>query len=72
MRKCHLNCRYKLYGSSRQDQAAIDEAVDAVEDLQLKYASLIYVAELADDAKTTYWSSHGDPNTKKVASGSMY
>ena len=61
-----LLCRYNLYGSSRRDQAVIDQTVDAVEDLQLKYLGLVYGAKLADDAKATYWSTHGDPENKTV------
>ena len=38
-----------------------------MEDLQLKYLGLIYGAKLADDAKATYWSTHGDPKNKTVA-----
>ena len=37
-----------------------------MEDLQLKYLGLIYGAKLGDEARATYWSTHGDPKNKTV------
>ena len=68
-----LNCRYDLYGSSRQEQAAVDEAIDAAEALQQRYLEeLIYppigrmLTELTDEARAAYWAKHGDPESQKV------
>ncbi|KAK9816216.1 hypothetical protein WJX74_009459 [Apatococcus lobatus] len=68
----HLGRKYNLYGSSRTENAAVDEAIDGVEDLQLKYVGLIYGGKLADDAKASYWSTHGDPKNKTARNGGAH
>lgn len=42
----YIGRRYGLYGSNRSEAAQIDQIMDGVEDLRIKYVHLIYKDQL--------------------------
>lgn len=64
--------KFSLYGASVADAAYIDAVLDAVESIRSKYIDLIYVAQLADDAKAAYAKKHVDPATASERNGGAH
>ncbi len=62
-----------MYGvDSLANQATIDAILDGVEAIRVKYTTLIYTAQLADDAKATYATEHCDPSSKHARNGGAH
>lgn len=68
----YIGRRYGLYGSNRSEAAQIDQIMDGVEDLRIKYVHLIYKDQLAADAKAAYWASHCDPSSAHGSTGGAH
>lgn len=69
----HIGRKYNLYGGeSLSDQAHVDAILEGVEALRLKYGTLVYQAQLENEAKTAYISEHVDPSTKHGRNGGAH
>lgn len=55
----HVARKAGLYGKDNTEAALVDMVIDAVESLRTQYYGLVYVNELAPEAKATYWATHG-------------
>ncbi|KAF8072903.1 Gstp1 [Scenedesmus sp. PABB004] len=68
----HVARKHGLYGSGEAEAAAVDQIIDGVEDIRVKYVSLIYNDELAAEAKAAYWSKHGAPDSATGRNGGAH
>lgn len=61
----HLARQHDLYGEpgSLRQAADVDVVLEGVEALRSPYVNLIYVSQLAEDAKAEFWTKHCDPST---------
>jgi glutathione S-transferase len=56
----HLGRKHDMYGTDLKEQALVDQVMDAVESIKLKYLNLIYQDQLSDEAKAAYFKLHID------------
>lgn len=54
----HLARKHGLYGAGEAAAAQVDQLLDAVESIRLKYLTLIYQDELSESAKAAYVATH--------------
>lgn len=51
----HLGRKHDMYGSDLKEQALVDQILDTVESIKVKYLTLIYEDQLSDEAKAAYF-----------------
>lgn len=69
----YLARRLNLYGGpSLKEQARIDEVIEGVESLRLKYLALIYQDQLADAAKAAFWETHLAADSANARNGGAH
>jgi glutathione S-transferase P len=56
----HLARKYNMYGADLKEQAMVDQILETVESIKVKYLALIYEDQLSDEAKAAYYKARID------------
>ena len=68
----HLGRKHDMYGSDLKEQALVDQILDTVESIKIKYLALIYEGQLSDEAKADYYKLRIDEAGTKERNGGAH
>eukprot|EP00198_Chlamydomonas_reinhardtii_P011790 XP_001701127.1 flagellar associated protein [Chlamydomonas reinhardtii] len=68
----YLARKYKLQGKDETEMVAVDEIMEGVESLRVKYVNLIYNDKLEEAAKDLYWKTYFDKTTSEGRNGGAH